>query len=120
MNSLDDWLKAFAIHPPMEYLQNLGLPKALRIFGRTEIESRFSFFGQRLRPKLFSEFFSEPHVFGPNVSVVDVVVVRRHDEHDRVESPEFFHRKINADTFSDQKFDQLVVQLLDEVTKMTF
>jgi len=113
MNSLDDWLKTFAIDPPMAYLQNLGLPKSVNIFGRTEIESRISFVDQRRRPKLFSEFYTEPQVFGFNVSVE---VHRNEAGADRVETPEFFHRKILARKFSDEKFAEVLVKLLDQVT----
>jgi hypothetical protein len=63
MNSLDDWLNAFGIDPPSAYLKNLDLPDSVKLFGRTEIEARFSLSGQSrnrfddapFRPKIFSD-----------------------------------------------------------------
>ena len=92
MNSLDDWLAMFGITPPSTYMRKWGLPESSNLFGRTEIEPRFSLVGQRRRPKLFSEFYSEPQIFGGRVHVE----LRRNTDGVGVEDPEFFHRNISA------------------------
>ena len=115
MDKLDDWLSLFGIGPPSTYLKNLGLPETANLFGRTEIESRFSFVKQRRRPKLFSGFLTEPQIFGGNVSLE----LRRIDNGSaNVDDPQYFHRKIFAtkvkleDGLSN---DDIWIQLLDQV-----
>ena len=112
MNSMDDWLQMFGIEPPSSYLNNWGLPKSSKLFGRTEIEPRFGFVGHRRRPKLFSEFYTEPEIFGGKVHVE----LHRDEGRVGVEDPEFFHRKISATKLSGGNDSELLAQLLDQVT----
>ena len=117
MDKLDDWLSLFGIDPPTKYLNNLGLPETANLFGRTEIESRFSFVTQRRRPKLFSGFLTEPQVFFGNLSLD---LHRIENGSSNVEDPEFFHRKISATKLDDGSDNDVWFKLLDQVTFQLF
>ena len=112
MDKLDDWLSVFSIDPPSKYLNGLGLPAEADLFSRTEIEQRIPFVQQRRRPKLFSEFYSDPPIFGGNISLV-----LNNDVGDNVniEEPEFFHRKVLARKISDGNGIDALIELMDQV-----
>ena len=115
MNSLDEWLEMFGIDPPSTYLNTWSLPESAKLFGRSEIEPTLGFVGHRRRPKLFSDFYTEPEIFGGRVHV------ELHRSGGRrvgvgVEDPEFFHRKISATKLSDGADAEHLAQLLDRVS----